>query len=109
MRKIRVKRAKKKNFSYVKRRKWKVTTVDIVREGILLPPAAHLCQACAVEHSPELPHNYQSMFFQYWFYRQHGHFPSWLDAMAHCAPEMQERWKEELSKREQNLEHRGVQ
>jgi hypothetical protein len=91
------------------RKGWKITTVNIMKEGTLLPPAPHLCQACAIEHHPTMPHNCQSMFFQYWFYQQNDRFPSWLDAMSHCSPEIQEQWKAALIEKGQNLEHRGIQ
>ena len=75
-----------------------VKVIDLVKEGILLPCAPDVCQECAVDHSPEMPHNAQSLYYQYKFYQQHGRFPTWEDAMEHCSSEMQEFWKEELSK-----------
>lgn len=54
------------------------------------------CQECATEHTPDFPHNAQSMAYQYDFYGKHGRWPTWGDAMAHCTPEMQEQWKEGL-------------
>jgi hypothetical protein len=32
----------------------------------------------------------------YHFYAQYGRWPTWADAVAHCEPEMQAIWKEEL-------------
>jgi hypothetical protein len=55
---------------------------------ILLPPAPDKCQACATAHDPSLPHNQQSLHYQYWFYGREGRWPTWDDAMAHCTPEM---------------------
>lgn len=63
---------------------------------ILLPPAPHLCQACAIDHEPDQPHNQQSLHYQYWFYGQHGRWPTWTDAMAHCSEEVQKFWREAL-------------
>lgn len=64
----------------------------------LLPPAPDKCQACAVKHPPEHPHNQQSLHWQYWFWGQHQRWPTWADAMAHCTPEMQAFWLKELAK-----------
>ena len=64
----------------------------------LLPAQPGTCPDCAVEHDPRQPHNAQSLFYKYAFYADHGRWPTWGDAMAHCGPEMQERWKEELLK-----------
>lgn len=33
----------------------KVTTIDVIKDGIMLPPAPHLCQKCAVQHEPQMP------------------------------------------------------
>lgn len=66
---------------------------------ILLPPSPHVCQSCAVEHSPDQPHNQQSIYWQYWFYSQYGRRPTWADAMAHCDAQVQSFWIEELKKR----------
>ena len=42
------------------------------------------CPECAVKHDPEQPHNRDSLTYQYKFYDQHGRWPTWADAMAHC-------------------------
>jgi len=60
------------------------------------PPGT--CPECAIKHNPEQPHDKQSLFYQYKFYNEHGCWPTWLDAMAHCSPETQELWKTELRK-----------
>lgn len=62
----------------------------------MLPAAPGLCEVCATEHPPELPHNQQSLFYQMRFCAEHDHFPTWHDAMAHCTPEMKARWTEGL-------------
>ncbi len=64
----------------------------------LLPAAPGTCPECAVAHRPEDPHNAQSLSYQYSFYGQHGRWPTWTDAMAHCTEEMRARWIEELRK-----------
>jgi len=64
--------------------------------GMLLPPKPGVCQECAVDHPPEDPHNNQSLYFQYKFRGDHGRWPTWKDAIAHCTPEVREFWEEEL-------------
>ena len=54
------------------------------------------CSECAVKHEPSEPHNQQSLAYQYSFKAKHGRWPTWLDAMGHCSPETQERWKNAL-------------
>lgn len=73
-----------------------VKTIDIAKEGILLPCAPDVCQECAVKHDPDMPHNQESLYYQYKFYNQHGHWPTWEDALAHCTTEVQDVWKHEL-------------
>lgn len=57
------------------------------------------CQMCGTAHAPEMPHNQQSLTYQYKFYDQHGRFPSWADAMAHCADDVKAYWKQQLEAR----------
>ncbi len=64
----------------------------VVRELGLLPPAPNVCQQCAVDHDARMPHNQQSLYWNYRFYSQHGRWPTWEDALAHCSPEMQRQW-----------------
>lgn len=65
-----------------------LTLLDSVQEG--------KCPECAVKHEPKLPHNRDSLFYQYKFYAQNGRWPTWKDAMAHCSNEMQKIWTAEL-------------
>lgn len=51
----------------------------------LLPCAKDVCPACAVAHDPRAIHNAQSLYYQYFFYARHGRWPTWADAIAHCA------------------------
>jgi len=62
----------------------------------LLPPKPGVCQECAVDHKPGEPHNPGSMYYQYKFHGEHGRWPTWKDAIAHCEPELREALKEEL-------------
>lgn len=58
----------------------------------MLPAKEGTCEHCATAHEASLPHNQQSIFYQYTFYNLNGRWPTWEDAMAHCEPEMQEQW-----------------
>jgi hypothetical protein len=64
----------------------------------LLPPAPGKCPACSTEHDPRDPHNRKSLYYQFRFYQEHERIPTWDDAMAHCAPEVQAAWRAELAK-----------
>lgn len=68
-------------------------------QWFMLPPAAHLCQTCARDHPPEMPHDRETFFYQTKFNLEHGRAPTWGDAMAHCDPEVQAAWTKELGKR----------
>lgn len=63
----------------------------------LLPCKPDVCQECAVDHKPWLPHDQTSLYYQYHFYLQHHHWPTWKDAIAHCAPEVQQLWIQQLA------------
>lgn len=52
----------------------------------LLPPPAHLCPVCAAEHSPRVPHNRDSLYYQVRFKLLRRREPTWADAAAHCDP-----------------------
>lgn len=65
----------------------------------LLPCAKDVCQECAVDHVPEQPHNQQSLYYQYKFYGEHSHWPTWKDAVAHCDEQTRAAWEAELRKR----------
>lgn len=58
------------------------------------PPGT--CPECAVKHDPSQPHNPQSLTYQYKFYDEHGRWPTWSDAMAHCSDEIKEVWVKAL-------------
>lgn len=73
-----------------------VKFVDLAKEGTLFPCAPDVCQECAVKHDPEMPHDQTSLYYQYKFYSQHGRWPTWDDALAHCSPELQQAWKQSL-------------
>ena len=62
----------------------------------LLPAAPGNRPECATAHEPEMPHDQQSLAYQYDFFGKNGRWPTWEDAMAHCTPDVQQRWKEQL-------------
>ena len=62
----------------------------------MLPPSKDCCQVCAVQHDEELPHNRDSLFYQFRFAAQWGRSPTWTDAMTHCTPEMQQQYRASL-------------
>lgn len=74
-------------------------------EAMLVPPPPGVCQQCARDHDPAEPHDQQSLHFKYWFRLREAkagreeRWPSWADAMAHCEPEVQQRWREALEQR----------
>lgn len=61
------------------------------------PPGT--CPMCAVKHDPQMPHNKDSLTYQYKFYDLNGRWPTWVDAMAHCTPEIRALWREALEQR----------
>lgn len=58
----------------------------------LMPAKDGTCEECATDHEAENPHNAQSLFYQYYFFNQHGRWPNWKDAMAHCTEEVKVAW-----------------
>ena len=55
---------------------------------MILPPKPGVCRECAVDHRPDQPHNRDSLYYQMRFWQEHGRFPTWKDAAAHCSDEM---------------------
>lgn len=50
------------------------------------------CPMCGINHPEGQPHNPQSLAYQYKFYDEHGRWPTWKDAMEHCADDVKEFW-----------------
>jgi hypothetical protein len=69
-----------------------VKVIDMAKEGRLLPPRPGHCVACAVAHVESEPHNWQSLYWQYWWYGKFEKWPTLGDAFAHCSPEVKIRW-----------------
>lgn len=66
----------------------KVKTIDLLNKGKLVPPSPDKCQKCAVKHSANTPHKGDSLYYQYWFKKKYGRWPTWKDAMEHCTTEV---------------------
>jgi hypothetical protein len=69
----------------------------------IMPPHRDACQICGHKpaHGPDEPHNAQSLYYQYAFKGEHGRWPTWKDAIAHCPPEIQAKWERELKRMKQ--------
>lgn len=65
----------------------------------IMPPKPGTCPECAVKHPPEYPHDAHSLFYQYKFYGEHGRWPTWVDAMAHCSDEIKDATMDVLKKK----------
>ena len=63
---------------------------------MLLPPRPGVCQECATDHDPAMPHNQQSLYYQMKFQMEHGRGATWVDAMAHCSDDVKTKWIEAL-------------
>lgn len=63
---------------------------------MLLAPADDVCQVCAGKHKPDDPHDCNSLFYQYGFYKEHNRWPTWEDAIAHCSDVTKKLWENEL-------------
>ncbi|MGC1304776.1 MAG: hypothetical protein WA840_20595 [Caulobacteraceae bacterium] len=64
---------------------------------MLLPPAKGTCIQCGREHDPAQPHDAQRLHYQYSFYGEHGRWPTWIDALTHCTPEIRAAWVARLT------------
>lgn len=62
----------------------------------MLGPAPGKCPMCAVDHSPQSPHDRESLYYQMRFYQAHGRWPRWSDALAHCGERTTMAWAGEL-------------
>ena len=73
--------------------------IELIQKPLLmLPPAPHLCQICAIEHPEDQPHNAQSFYYQYWFALNNDRKPTWNDAMNHCPEEVKAPWLSQFAK-----------
>lgn len=77
------------------------TTDDRMTPVTILPPPESACQVCGRNpaHNPTMPHDANSIYYQYAFYGEHGRWPTWTDAMAHCNNEIKAMWEKALRER----------
>lgn len=75
-----------------------IDTGEVVNERknafTLMPCKPNVCQVCAVDHPHDTPHSVESLYYQYRFHSEHGRWPNWADAMAHCPDDTKELWRE---------------
>ncbi len=45
------------------------------------------CPTCMTPHNPDQPHDANSLYYQMTFREEHGRWPDWRDALAHCDEE----------------------
>lgn len=57
------------------------------------------CSQCGVLHDPEEPHDRETLYYQMAFHAEHGRWPTWRDAMAHCSAEIRAAWTAALLER----------
>lgn len=76
----------------------KVTEIPF-EKVMILPPKPGTCPVCAVGHKANQPHNPESLYYQMKFRQQHGRFPTWADAMAHCEEHIRKMWIDALAER----------
>lgn len=63
----------------------------------VMPPDDPLaCQTCGRRHDPGQPHDATHLHYQYSFYAEHGRWPTWKDALAHCDEHTRAAWEDEL-------------
>lgn len=63
----------------------------------VMPPDDPLaCPTCGRRHDPGQPHDATRLHYQYRFYAEHGRWPTWKDAIAHCDAPTRQAWEEEL-------------
>ncbi len=73
--------------------------LDPTRRILILPPNPDACPQCGDIHAPEEPHNRNSLAYQHRFRKANGRYPTWEDAMGHCAARTQATWRAELIRR----------
>ena len=67
------------------------------RPALRYGPKEHECATCATTHSPDEPHNGNSLYYLVTFYQDYDRYPTWVDAMAHCSEITRARWWLELA------------
>lgn len=62
-------------------------------------PTPGTCPICATKHDKHEPHDKGSLYYQNWFYKKHGRFPTWEDAMDHCDEKVKAKCRKKLNRR----------
>lgn len=62
----------------------------------LLPLLGDTCQECGTKHTPEEPHNPQSLYWQTKRNLEGLPVATWEDALSHCPPEIKTAWEQKL-------------
>lgn len=73
----------------------------------IMPPGPGTCRVCAAMHAPGLPHDRDSLYYQNWFHKRNGRFPTWSDAMSHCSESTRRRFIEVLARSGITVEAEG--
>lgn len=73
-----------------------VTKTETV-QAMVMPVRPGLCQECGSQHDLTAPHNRDSLRYQMLFHGEHGRYPSWADAMAHCPDNVKALWTDALT------------
>lgn len=70
----------------------KIKNFGLKDMGIMPISDPDACPVCGVKHDPNLPHDRDSLYYQYSFRKKHGRWPTWEDAMDHCSEDMKIAW-----------------
>lgn len=73
----------------------------------IMPPVPGTCRECATCHEPGMPHDRDSLYYQFRFFCKHGRFPTWMDAMAHCTGTIRARAAVALAKHDIEASTKG--
>ncbi len=63
---------------------------------VMPPEDPEACRSCGRRHDADQPHDALSLHYQYGFRAEHGRWPTWKDAVAHCAEPVRVAWEAEL-------------
>lgn len=66
---------------------------------MMMRPPPDYCQTCCWQHEPEMPHNRDTLYYQTKFKLNKKRWPTWADAMAHCSPDVQQKWTAALAEK----------
>lgn len=69
-----------------------------VSNWTLMPAAPDACQVCAANHTPEEPHNPDSLYWQTARHIAGEDPPTWELALAHVEEPLRQGWVDELAK-----------